>query len=39
MTKPKREDYKNDVEFQVAYVAWRRWLNAQRDEDNADDPA
>jgi hypothetical protein len=36
MTKPKREDYANDVEFQVAYVAWRRWVVAQRDEDTRD---
>ena len=37
MTKPTREDYKNDVEFQVAYMTWRRWVVAQRNEDTADE--
>jgi hypothetical protein len=35
MTKPKREDYKNDVEFAVAYVAWRRWFLMQPTTDEA----
>lgn len=30
MEKPKREDYASDVEFQLAYMAWRQWVIEQR---------
>ena len=30
MTKPTREDYANDVEFRIAFMAWRRWVISQQ---------
>ena len=36
MEKPKREDYKSDVEFRIAYMAWRREQLAQKQEREDD---
>jgi hypothetical protein len=32
MNKPERKDYNTDVEFQIAYMQWRQWVNQQREE-------
>jgi hypothetical protein len=37
MERPKREDYKSDVEFRIAYMAWRREQIAQRQSEEDSD--
>jgi hypothetical protein len=32
MIRPKREDYKTDIEFRIALMQWRQWVIQQRDE-------